>query len=157
MRRQVAHEGEQCLQKCGRGGMTNLCACNGNGQQRSGTTIFLSCLRWQHKRNVLDMPFVPTGHVNACSVLSGKISVDAEHTHMHTHKYIHTWSSLCIYMCIYFNGLSRGFEYIYYAGSCWTHVARITFALWLAYVPQNIHLRACSTVRIIDFKSPLRD
>lgn len=66
-----------------------------------GTTIFLSCPRWRHQRNVLDMSFVPTGHVNVCSVLSGKIAKDKEHTYMHTR------SSLCIYMCIYFNGVSR--------------------------------------------------
>lgn len=35
-----AREGEQCLQKCGRGGMTNLCACIGNGQQRSRDNDF---------------------------------------------------------------------------------------------------------------------
>lgn len=138
MRRQVAHEGEQWLQKCRRGGMTSLCAFNGNGQQRSGTTIFLSCPRWQHQRNVLDMSFVPTGLVYACSVLSGKIAKDKEHTYMHGHKYMHTWSSLCIYMCIYFNGVSRGFEYIYYAGSCWAHVARITFALRLGFMCPEI-------------------
>lgn len=101
MRRQVAHEGEQCLQKCGRGGMTNLCACNGNGQQRSETTIFLTCPRGQHKRNVLDMPFVPTGHVNACSVLSGKIAKDTRYSHTCIDTNTYTHGLACVSTCVF--------------------------------------------------------
>lgn len=54
--------------------------------------------------------------------------------------------------------LSRDFEYIYYAGSCWSfHMPRITHShRCLDLCAQNIHPKPCATVRIIDFKSPLR-
>lgn len=126
MRRQVAHErGSSACRNVGVVAWRICAPATEMVNNGLGTTIFLSCPRWRHQRNVLDMSFVPTGHVNVCSVLSGKIAKDKEHTYMHTR------SNLRIYMCIYFNGVSRGFEYIYYAGSCWTHLARITFALRL--------------------------